>query len=260
MQLELLLPPDLDAETLHHPQGAEGVEDVPVADAVLATTEHAHLHPTLAGRHDPLKDHRIHELGMLDPEGGGGRIDHPRHLTTAVEAAPDQPHIQARLEETAFPVGLEAGDDLIDHLRIVADHAVVAGLGEVLVSEVEGGDQGGMAVDHHRLLMGHREGLAGPGHGDAPSLQQGVGLVVPAVTPGRVGVEHHPHAHTALMRPQQRLLHNLALQLELLEQQLLTGLIDQVHHRCAAVIGHHQQALTGAGDLAHGEQTGMRTF
>ena len=108
--------------------------------------------------------------------------------------------------------------------------------------------------------MGHREGLAGPGHGDAPALQQAESLVVPAVAAGGVGIEHHPHPHAALVGPQQGLLHSLALQLELLHQKLLAGLIDQLDHGIRTVVGHHEQALSGAGNGAHQVPQDCRTF
>ena len=101
--------------------------------------------------------------------------------------------------------------------------------------------------------MGDRKGLAGPGHGDPHGGEQGVGVVVPAVTAGGVGVEHHPHLDAALMGPEQGRFHRLGLEFELLEQQLYAGLIDQFDHRLGPVIGHNQQGLLMGGRAAvHG--------
>jgi hypothetical protein len=61
-----------------------------------------------------------------------------------------------------------------------------------------------------------------------------------------VGIEHHPHPNTALAGTEERLLDLLTLQLELFEQQFLAGLIKQLHHRGAAVVGHHKQTLLTA--------------
>ncbi|MFN7899173.1 MAG: hypothetical protein ACK5N0_05820 [Synechococcaceae cyanobacterium] len=40
-------------------------------------------------------------------------------------------------------------------------------------------------------------------------------------------------------------------QLELLEQELLTGCVDQRHHRVSAVIRHHNQTLMGVLGFGH---------
>ena len=102
-----------------------------------------------------------------------------------------------------------------------------------------------MAIDDHGFLMGHREALAGPGHLHTPALKQGVGLIVPAVTAGGVGIEHHADPHAPLLRVKEGLLDGLALELELLDQQLGLGLIDQCNDRLGPVIGHHEKTLTG---------------
>ena len=94
--------------------------------------------------------------------------------------------------------------------------------------------------------MGHREGFTGPGHLHAPALEPAIGLIVPTVAPGGVGVEHHPHPHPPLLGPQQGCLDRFGLQLELLQAQFTAGLVDQCDHRLSAVIGHHQQALVVA--------------
>ncbi len=105
---------------------------------------------------------------MLNPEGFSRQINDSGHLAAAVHAAPNQAHVEVGMEKSAGPVGLKAGNHLLDHRRGVADDAVVAGFGEVFVAEVEGGNQGAGAIHHHRFLVGHREGLTGPGHLDTP--------------------------------------------------------------------------------------------
>ena len=115
MELEVLLAPHLHAEALHDPQGGEGVVDVPVADAVLAAAEQAHLHTPLPGTDDAIEDHRIHELGMLNPEGDCGGVDDAGHLAAAVGAAPDQTNVEIGLEKHPVPIRLEAGDHLGHH-------------------------------------------------------------------------------------------------------------------------------------------------
>ncbi|MFM7514076.1 MAG: hypothetical protein ACKO3F_12130 [Cyanobium sp.] len=45
-----------------------------------------------------------------------------------------------------------------------------------------------------------------------------------------------------------------ALQLELLEQELLVGGCDQIHNRLPPVLGHHKQTLVG---VAHGVSAAM---
>ena len=112
MELEVLLAPHLDPEALHDPQGGEGVVDVPVADAVLAAAEQAHLHTPLPGADDAIEDHRIHELGMLDPEGAAGGVDDAGHLAAAMGATPDQTDVEIGLEEGPVPIRLEAGNHL----------------------------------------------------------------------------------------------------------------------------------------------------
>ena len=164
-------------------------------------------------------------------------------------AAPNQTHMQVGSKEATIPVGLEPGGHLGNHRRRLGQNPVVARFGEVFVGQIEGGNQGGLLVDHDRLFVGDRKGLTGPGHVDALALQQGIGLVIPAIATRGVGIEHHPHPHAALVGPQQGLLDRLALQLELLEAQLGGGLVDQRDHGLGAVIGHHQQALAAVAML-----------
>ena len=91
--------------------------------------------------------------------------------------------------------------------------------------------------------MGHGKGFAGPGHLNAAGTEPRIGLIIPTVTAGGVWIEHHPHLHATLLRPDQGLLDGLRLQLELLEPKCLLGSINQGHHSHCSVIGHHQQLL-----------------
>ena len=93
--------------------------------------------------------------------------------------------------------------------------------------------------------MGDREGFVGPGHGNSRALQAGEGFVVPAIPAGGVGIEHHPHPHPAAVGPEQGLHHLIGLDLELFEQELLPGGVDQLDHRSSSVLGHHQKPLVG---------------
>ena len=75
-----------------------------------------------------------------------------------------------------------------------------------------------------------------------------------------MGVEHHAHPHATLAGTEERLLDLLALKLELLEQQLLTGSVDQLHHRGATVIGHHEQTLLTADGGNHEQWMNVAPF
>ena len=93
--------------------------------------------------------------------------------------------------------------------------------------------------------MGDREGFMGPGHRKSRTLQAGKAVIVPAITAGGVGIQHHPHLHPPAVGPQQGVHHLLGLELELLEQKLLPGGVDQLDHHGGSVLGHHQQPLVG---------------
>ena len=243
VQFEILLAANFDAKALHHAERREGVVDVPIGDAPFAAAEQAHLHAALPGRNDALKNHRIHKFGVLNPEAFVGQIDDAGHLAPAVHAAPDQAHGEVWMEELPVPIGFKSGNHLLHQGWGVADNAVIPGFGEVLIREVEGGHQGTAAIHHEGFLVGHWEGLAGPGHIDAPALKQGEGLIVPTIATGGVGIEHHPHRHPPLMGPKQGLLDVFGLELELLDPEVLLGLINQGHHSLGAVLGHDQQLL-----------------
>ncbi|MFN6132671.1 MAG: hypothetical protein ACK46L_07170 [Synechococcaceae cyanobacterium] len=54
------------------------------------------------------------------------------------------------------------------------------------------------------------------------------------------------------------MLHGIGHQLELLEQKLLLGLIDQGNHRVGAVIGHDDQTLLGVLGIGHEDDVWLR--
>ena len=60
-----------------------------------------------------------------------------------------------------------------------------------------------------------------------------------------MGIEHHADLYTPLLRAKERLLDGLALELELLHQQLGLGLLNQRNDRLGPVIGHHEKTLAG---------------
>ncbi|MFN4866811.1 MAG: hypothetical protein ACK5GZ_10905 [Cyanobium sp.] len=64
-----------------------------------------------------------------------------------------------------------------------------------------------------------------------------------------MGIEHRPHLNASAMRLEKGVENGGALQLELLEQELLAGGCDQIHNRLPPVLGHHKQTLVG---VAHG--------
>ena len=136
----MLLPPHLHTKALHYPQRRECVVDVPVGDAVLATTEEAHLHAALPGRNYSLQNHRIHKFWVLNPKALERHINDPGHLAAAVNAAPHQAHSEIGMEKAAVPVGLKASDHLLHHRHCITDDPVVTGLSEVFVAEVKGGN------------------------------------------------------------------------------------------------------------------------
>jgi hypothetical protein len=64
-----------------------------------------------------------------------------------------------------------------------------------------------------------------------------------------VGIEHRPHLNASAVSVKKGVENGGALQLELLEQELLAGGCDQIDNRLPPVLGHHQQTLVG---VAHG--------
>lgn len=93
--------------------------------------------------------------------------------------------------------------------------------------------------------MGDWEGITGPAHGHTGRRQPFEGGVIPAIAASGVRVQHRPHLNATAVGREDGLHHCLALQLELLEQQLLAGGGDQLNNGLATIIGHHQKALMG---------------
>ena len=65
---QVLLLVNLDPEALEHAQGGERVENIPIADSVLASAENAHVDPALSRLENAIKDDGIDEFRMLDIE------------------------------------------------------------------------------------------------------------------------------------------------------------------------------------------------
>ena len=118
---------------------------------------------------------------MLNPKLFLSRIDHLGHLAAAVKTAPHQTNGEIGIKKAAAPVVLKAINHLLHRWSRIGDHAVITGLGEVLIREVERGNERRAVIHHDRFLVGHRERFTRPGHSHAPRLQRGMSLIIPAI-------------------------------------------------------------------------------
>ena len=148
---------------------------------MLAAAQDPDFHPAFAGGNQALKDDRINKFGVLNPQAFLSRINHFGHLATAVKTAPHQTNAEIGIEEAAVPVVLKAIDHLLHRWSRIGDDAVITGLGEVLIREVERGNERRAVIHHDRFLVGHRERFTRPGHSHPPRLQGGIGLIIPAI-------------------------------------------------------------------------------
>ena len=117
VQFEIFLPTNFHTKTLQNSKGREGVVDVPIGDAPLSAAEQAHLHTTLAGRNNPLKNHGIHKFGVLNPQALVGKINDAGHLAPAMHTAPDQSHSEVWMEELPVPISFKTGNHLLHQGR-----------------------------------------------------------------------------------------------------------------------------------------------
>jgi hypothetical protein len=140
---------------------------------------------------------------------------------------------------------------------IIGDDAVVASQGEVLLHEVQGGDECGLFVDHNGLFVRHVElGL------DHWTRYPGIlklleGLVIGPISPGPLRIEHGAHVDAGFRpvdygRDQSRLGES-----ELLDEKRIPGRIDELANRFQAVVWLGNQTLRERGHdfgmLAPGE-------
>ena len=95
-------------------------------------------------------------------------------------------------------------DHFAHFVRMRGDHGIVAGLGKVLGLPVQRLDEGGLIVDHHRLLVGHFEGGIAVDHLDAGVRQQLAGLIVLFLAAAARRIQHDPHFHAAPVRRDHR--------------------------------------------------------
>src|SRR6185437_11001902 len=106
--------------------------------------------------------------------------------------------VTPRMPDALLPVRMESLGDLGDLRGIVNDHAVIPRLGEILLTKVEGGNEGDGAVHHDRLLMRNHEMRTGPFDRHTSFLKEFECLVVCAAARGSLRIEHYPHIDTRL--------------------------------------------------------------
>ena len=124
----------------------------------------------------------------------------------------------------------------------MGDDPVVAGQGEVLDHQVEGGDHRRRSVDHDRLLVCHIEFRIRPLDVDAGVLELLVAFVVGPVAAGPLRVEHDPHVHARLLPVDGRIDQARFGERELLYQQGALRGHDELANRLDAVVGLDDQA------------------
>src|SRR5271157_2328508 len=143
---QVLLFVHLDAEAAQRAQRCEGVENVPIADAVPAAAQNVHLDPAISGSREVIENDRVDIFRVLNIQSILGAVDELGHVITRIRVTPEKPLVGRACPVEVLPISVEHLGDLRNVLRIVRDDSIVAGQREVFGAEIEGGDQRGFLV------------------------------------------------------------------------------------------------------------------
>jgi hypothetical protein len=195
-----------------------------------------------AGRPDQaLDDHRVLVPLVLDEERVPRLVDELGDPLPPVAGAPDEAGALAGIESLPVPVGLETLDDLVHLVAVRRDHGVVAGLRQVLRRPVEGLDERGRIVHHHRLLVRQVDGGVAGDHVDARVGELLAHHLVVFLAAPAGGIEHHPHLHAATVRGDDGVHQRRVGEDEHLDPERLLGDGDRVEDGLGRVVGEDDQ-------------------